>query len=233
MSADLSFFDLVIRASFTVQLVMLSLVAASIVSWTVIVHKYKLLNKAATSADTFEDKFWSGIDLSEFYNSISQRRLERHGMERVFESGFSEYAKLHKKAGSAEMILAGVQRSMKVALSREEDRLDQHLSLLATIGSISPYVGLFGTVWGIMNSFMALGAVKHATLAMVAPGIAEALIATAMGLFAAIPAVVAYNRYAEKVDRLCNRYENFQEEFASLLHRQTMNKAKATDEKVA
>lgn len=232
MSADMSFFDLVIRASFVVQLVMLALVAASIISWTVIVHKYKLLNRASTNADTFEDKFWSGIDLSELFKGISQRRLERQGMEKIFESGFSEYAKLHKKPGSAEMLLAGVQRSMKVALSREEDHLDRHLSLLATIGSISPYVGLFGTVWGIMNSFMALGAVKHATLAMVAPGIAEALIATAMGLFAAIPAVVAYNRYAEKVDRLCNRYENFQEEFASLLHRQTMNKAQDNDGKV-
>lgn len=224
MSADLSFFDLVLHASFTVQLVMLSLVAASVISWTVIIHKYKLLKKAAASAESFEDKFWSGIDLSELYSGLSKRRLDRHGMEKVFEAGFSEYAKLHKKAGSTEMILAGVQRSMKVALSREEDRLDQHLSLLATIGSISPYVGLFGTVWGIMSSFIALGAVKHATLAMVAPGIAEALIATAMGLFAAIPAVVAYNRYAERVDRLCSRYENFQEEFASLLHRQTINK---------
>lgn len=232
MSADMSFFDLVIRASFVVQLVMLSLVAASVISWTVIIHKYKLLKHASTNAVTFEDKFWSGIDLSDLYKGISQRRLVRQGMEKIFESGFSEYAKLHKKADSAEMLLAGVQRSMKVALSREEDRLDRHLSLLATIGSISPYVGLFGTVWGIMNSFMALGAVKHATLAMVAPGIAEALIATAMGLFAAIPAVVAYNRYAEKVDRLCNRYENFQEEFASLLHRQTMNKVQDVDGKV-
>ncbi|MDH5393352.1 MAG: protein TolQ [Gammaproteobacteria bacterium] len=231
MSADLAFFDLIIRASFTVQLVMLALLGASIISWTVIVHKYKLLHKAAVSADSFEEKFWSGIDLSELYASISKRRLARHGMEKVFESGFSEYAKLHKKAGSSEMILSGVQRSMKVALSREEDRLDQHLSLLATIGSISPYVGLFGTVWGIMNSFLALGAVKHATLAMVAPGIAEALIATAMGLFAAIPAVIAYNRYAEKVDRLCNRYENFQEEFSSLLHRQTINKTQVVEDK--
>lgn len=224
MSADLSFFELILRASLTVQLVMLLLVAASVISWTVIVHKYKLLNKAASMADKFEDRFWSGIDLSELYTSISQRRLERHGLERIFESGFSEYARLHKKSSSTDMVLSGVQRSMKVALSREEDRLDQHLALLATIGSTSPYVGLFGTVWGIMNSFIALGAVKHATLAMVAPGIAEALIATAMGLFAAIPAVVAYNRYAEKVDRLCNRYENFQEEFASLLHRQTITK---------
>ena len=230
MTADLSFFDLILKASFTVQLVMLTLVAASLVSWTVIVHKYKMLNKAADSADKFEDRFWSGIDLSEMYSSISQRRLDRHGMEKIFESGFSEYARLHKKSSSSEMTLSGVQRSMKVALSREEDRLDQHLSLLATIGSTSPYVGLFGTVWGIMNSFIALGAVKHATLAMVAPGIAEALIATAMGLFAAIPAVIAYNRYAEKVDRLCNRYENFQEEFASLLHRQTISKSRSVEE---
>lgn len=231
MSADLSFFDLIFRASLTVQLVMLSLVAASIISWTVIVHKFKLLSKATSSANSFEDKFWSGIDLSELYNSMSQRRFPRHGMEKIFESGFSEYAKLHKKTSSTGMVLAAVQRSMKVALSREEDRLDRHLSLLATIGSTSPYVGLFGTVWGIMSSFIALGAVKHATLAMVAPGIAEALIATAMGLFAAIPAVVAYNRYAEKVDRLCNRYENFQQEFASLLQRQSIIKAQADEDK--
>lgn len=224
MSADLSFFDLILHASLTVKLVMILLVLASLISWTVIFHKFKLLKAAATAANAFEDKFWSGLDLSEFYSTISMRRVDRQGMERIFESGFAEYARLHKKSGSAEMVLSGVQRSMKVALSREEDRLDQHLSLLATIGSTSPYVGLFGTVWGIMSSFTALGAVKHATLAMVAPGIAEALIATAMGLFAAIPAVVAYNRFAEKVDRLCNRYENFQEEFASLLQRTAMQK---------
>ena len=144
------------------------------------------------------------------------------GMARIFESGFAEYARLHKRTvGSAEMLIAGVQRSMKVSLAREEDRLEANLSLLATIGSISPYVGLFGTVWGIMRSFTALGSVQHATLSMVAPGIAEALIATAMGLFAAIPAVIAYNRYSDQVDRLIGSYENFAEEFSTILQRQS------------
>lgn len=226
MSADLSFFDLILRASLTVQLVMLLLAAASIISWGLIYHKYKMLKFAQQAAVSFEDKFWSGVDLSDLYNSISHRRVNRQGMEKIFESGFSEYARLHKQTSDSAMLLTGVERSMKVALAREEDNLDQHLSLLATIGSTSPYVGLFGTVWGIMNSFISLGAVKHATLAMVAPGIAEALIATAMGLFAAIPAVIAYNRYSERVDRLCGRYENFQQEFATLLQRQSVKKNK-------
>ena len=155
-------------------------------------------------------------------------------MEKIFETGFAEYARMHKRSSvKTEMMLAGVQRSMKVSLAREEDRLESNLSLLATIGSISPYVGLFGTVWGIMRSFTALGSVQHATLAMVAPGIAEALIATAMGLFAAIPAVIAYNRYSDQVDRLIGSYENFAEEFSTILQRQSFAELEESSAEVA
>ena len=184
MEADMSLVSLVWRASTLVQLVMLALLAASVLSWFVIFTKHKILKVAREDAVRFEDQFWSGINLADLYSRLKKKNEERRGMARIFESGFAEYARLHKRTtGSGEMLLAGVQRSMKVSLAREEDRLEANLSLLATIGSISPYVGLFGTVWGIMRSFTALGSVQHATLAMVAPGIAEALIATAMGLF--------------------------------------------------
>jgi biopolymer transport protein TolQ len=218
----MSFISLVSRASILVQLVMLALVAASVLSWFVIFTKHKILKVAREDAMRFEDQFWSGINLADLYSRLKKRDEERQGMARIFESGFAEYARLHRRTvGSGEMLIAGVQRSMKVSLAREEDRLEANLSLLATIGSISPYVGLFGTVWGIMRSFTALGSVQHATLAMVAPGIAEALIATAMGLFAAIPAVIAYNRYSDQVDRLIGSYENFAEEFSTILQRQS------------
>jgi len=222
MEADMSLVSLVSRASTLVQLVMLALLAASVLSWFVIFTKHKILKVAREDAMRFEDQFWSGINLADLYSRLKKKNEERRGMARIFESGFAEYARLHKRtAGSGEMLLAGVQRSMKVSLAREEDKLEANLSLLATIGSISPYVGLFGTVWGIMRSFTALGSVQHATLAMVAPGIAEALIATAMGLFAAIPAVIAYNRYSDQVDRLIGSYENFAEEFSTVLQRQS------------
>ncbi len=222
VEADMSLLSLVARASILVQLVMASLLAASVLSWVIIAIKYKLLKAAREDALRFEDQFWSGINLADLYNRIKRDSEKQRGMAKIFEVGFAEYARIHKRASlNTEMMLAGVQRSMKVALAREEDRLEANLSLLATIGSISPYVGLFGTVWGIMRSFTALGSVQHASLAMVAPGIAEALIATAMGLFAAIPAVIAYNRYAEKVDRLAGSYENFAEEFATILQRQS------------
>ena len=222
MVADMSLVSLVSRASTLVQLVMLALLAASVLSWFVIFTKHKILKVAREDAMRFEDQFWSGINLADLYSRLKKKNEERRGMARIFESGFAEYARLHKRtAGSGEMLLAGVQRSMKVSLAREEDKLEANLSLLATIGSISPYVGLFGTVWGIMRSFTALGSVQHATLAMVAPGIAEALIATAMGLFAAIPAVIAYNRYSDQVDRLIGSYENFAEEFSTVLQRQS------------
>lgn len=221
MEAEMSLFSLVIRASVLVQIVMLILLSASVLSWVVIVLKYKALKLAREEALRFEDQFWSGINLSDLYQQVKRKSDGLQGIAKIFESGFSEYIRTHKSKTNPEMMLAGVQRSMKVAVAREEDYLDSHLSLLATIGSISPYIGLFGTVWGIMRSFIALGAVEHASLAMVAPGIAEALIATAMGLFAAIPAVIAYNRYAESVDRLSRTYENFAEEFATILQRQS------------
>lgn len=220
MEADMSLFSLVTRASILVQLVMFILLSASVLSWVIIVLKYKVVKLAKEEALRFEDQFWSGINLSELYQQVKRKTDERRGIAKIFESGFSEYIRTHKVKTNTEMMLASVQRSMKVAVAREEEYLDSHLSMLATIGSISPYIGLFGTVWGIMRSFIALGAVEHASLAMVAPGIAEALIATAMGLFAAIPAVIAYNRYAEQVDRLSSSYENFAEEFATILQRQ-------------
>lgn len=221
MEADMSLFSLVTRASLLVQVVMMILLSASVLSWVVIVLKYKVLKLARAEAIRFEDQFWSGINLSDLYQQVKRKNTQRRGIAKIFESGFAEFVRTHKNKTNPEMMLAGVQRSMKVAVAREEDHLNSHLALLATIGSISPYIGLFGTVWGIMRSFIALGAVEHASLAMVAPGIAEALIATAMGLFAAIPAVIAYNRYAESVDRLSSTYENFAEEFATILQRQS------------
>ncbi len=234
MEADMSLISLVSRASTLVQLVMLALLAASVLSWIIIFTKHKVLKLAREDALRFEDQFWSGINLADLYGRLKKKSDERRGMARVFESGFAEYARLHKRAvGSGEMLIAGVQRSMKVSLAREEDRLESNLSVLATIGSISPYVGLFGTVWGIMRSFTALGSVQHATLAMVAPGIAEALIATAMGLFAAIPAVIAYNRYSDQVDRLIGSYENFAEEFSTILQRQSITEIEEKPAEVA
>ena len=223
----MTLFSLVTRASVLVQIVMLILLSASMLSWVIIVLKSKVLKSATVEAMRFEDQFWSGINLSDLYQQVRPKTEERRGMAKIFEAGFAEYVRTQKKQTNTAMMLAGVQRSMKVTLAREEYFLDSHLSLLATIGSISPYIGLFGTVWGIMRSFIALGAVESASLAMVAPGIAEALIATAMGLFAAIPAVIAYNRYAEKVDRLTSTYENFAEEFATILQRQSLGKSEA------
>ncbi len=221
MQTDLSLFELVSNASVIVQMVMLLLLVASLVSWTMIFRKRTALKQARRSADEFEERFWSGKDLVSMYNRITSSNYSAAGMEKIFEAGFREFARLRKQSGiAAPSVLDGSQRSMRVALSREIDELELHLSFLATVGSTSPYVGLFGTVWGIMNSFRALGNVNQATLAMVAPGIAEALIATAMGLFAAIPAVIAYNRYSNDVERLINRYDTFMEEFSTVLQRQ-------------
>jgi biopolymer transport protein TolQ len=212
----------VLNASVLVQLVMLLLLMASLVSWTMIFRKHITLKRARNSADDFEDQFWSGQDLVSMFNRINARAYDATGMERIFHSGFKEFARLRGQPGiDSNAILDGSERAMRIALSREIDLLETHLSFLATVGSTSPYVGLFGTVWGIMNSFRALGNVSQATLALVAPGIAEALIATAMGLFAAIPAVIAFNRYANDVERLHNRYDTFIEEFSAILRRQT------------
>jgi biopolymer transport protein TolQ len=221
LSTDLSLFQLVAHASVLVQIVMGILLIASLASWTMIFRKRSALGRARRAADDFEERFWSGRDLLSLYNKITSRRHGPAGMERIFEAGFKEFARLRKQPGiDPKAVLDGTQRAMRVALSREIDALEVHLSFLATVGSTSPYVGLFGTVWGIMNSFRALGNVNQATLAMVAPGIAEALIATAMGLFAAIPAVIAYNRYSNDVERLVNRYGTFLEEFSTVLQRQ-------------
>lgn len=220
MTADLSLIHLIANASFLVQLVMLALLLASVASWTLIFRKRALLRAARRAAEDFEERFWSGKDLVTLYNRITAKHYSPKGMEKIFEAGFREYARLRKQDLQPREVLEGTQRAMRVALSREMDQLEAHLSFLATVGSTSPYIGLFGTVWGIMNSFRALGNVHQATLAMVAPGIAEALIATAMGLFAAIPAVIAYNRYANDVERLGNRYDVFMEEFSALLQRQ-------------
>jgi biopolymer transport protein TolQ len=221
MHADLSFFSLITNASVVVQLVMLLLLSVSVMSWTMIFRKRGALGDARTEAEQFEDRFWSGGDLGMLYKQLSPRAAELGGMANIFVSGFTEFTRLRQRANSDPMaVVEGAQRSMRVALSREMDELETHLSFLATVGSTSPYVGLFGTVWGIMNAFRGLANVHQATLAMVAPGIAEALIATAMGLFAAIPAVIAYNRYSNDVERLETRYDNFLEEFSSILHRQ-------------
>lgn len=186
-----------------------------------IFQRRKVLTSATQQLKVFEDKFWSGADLSKLYSEISAKK-QIQGIESLFVSGFKEFARLRKSnISNPQIIVDGTHRAMRVALSREVDSLETHLPFMATVGSISPYIGLFGTVWGIMNSFIALGAVKQATLAMVAPGIAEALIATAMGLFAAIPAVMAYNRFSHKVEKLENSYGNFMEEFSSILQRQT------------
>lgn len=217
---DLGFLHLILNASLLVQLVMLSLVITSFVSWTMIFNKRVMLNKAKKQADVFEDQFWSFEDLSPLYNRISNSRNPATGMEKIFEAGFKEFSRLREQENTqADAIIEGAQRSMRIALNKEIDNLETNLSFLATVGSTSPYVGLFGTVWGIMNSFRALGNVQQASISLVAPGIAEALIATAMGLFAAIPAVIAYNRYSNDVERLISRYDIFTDEFSSILHR--------------
>jgi biopolymer transport protein TolQ len=218
MIGDHSALDLILQASLIVQFVMALLVGASVVSWAIIFRKRQLLGAERQSADRFEEQFWSGGDLAALYKSLESGAPT--GMAGVFVAGFREFSRLRKQAGIAGgQLLEGSRRAMRVAQLRETDRLEQNLSTLATIGSTSPYVGLFGTVWGIMSAFQGLGNVQQATLAMVAPGIAEALIATAMGLFAAIPAVVAYNRYADQVGRLELRYDAFMEEFSTILQR--------------
>jgi len=222
VEADLSIVSLIRNASVLVQIVMGLLLIVSVLSWTMIFQRWRVMKKARLAADEFEEKFWSGGDLGSFYNQISSGRYVNSGMANIFEAGFKEFARLRKQESiDAKAVLEGSQRAMRVALTREADRLERSLPFLATVGSTSPYVGLFGTVWGIMNSFRALGNVKQATLAMVAPGIAEALVATAMGLFAAIPAVISYNRYATDLERLVSRYETFIDEFSSILQRQS------------
>ncbi len=221
MANDLSIFHLIKEASFVVQFVMLILMGASVVSWTFIFAKRKELKQAVTITDEFEEEFWSGVELTVLYKKLAGPGFEPEGIEKIFIAGYKEFSRMSQKGDvNPEIQVESAQRAMRIELTRELEQLDQHLPFLATVGSTSPYVGLFGTVWGIMNSFRALGNVQQATLAQVAPGIAEALIATAIGLFAAIPAVVAYNRFSTRLDRLSGRYELFVDEFIVLLQRQ-------------
>jgi len=218
---DFSFLSMLTDASFIVQLVLLLLLFASFMSWWFIFQRLFILRVAKNQAEEFEKEFWSGVDLSQLFQRLTSGRVVPRGMEKIFEAGFREYAKLKKQSGmDISSVMDGTRRAMRAAYHREVDALERSLAFLATVGSVSPYVGLFGTVWGIMNSFRGLANVGQATLAHVAPGIAEALIATAMGLFAAIPAVIAYNRYTHDIDRLATRYESFMEEFSNILQRQ-------------
>ncbi len=220
MTADMSVLSLLWDASIPVQVVMLLLVGASLMSWSIIFTKRRLIRRTKDASDEFEAAFWSGGDLNTLYRSATRAKGGSIGMASIFESGFREFNRALQADGTSnDKLIEECRRAMHVAQMREVDRLEQSLATLATIGSTSPYVGLFGTVWGIMGAFMGLANVQSATLAVVAPPIAEALIATAMGLFAAIPAVIAYNRYADKVVRLEYRYDGFMEEFSSILQR--------------
>ena len=225
MNHEMSILQLVINASPVVQGVMILLLLASVLSWALIIGKSRQLRRARQLAEEFEEDFWGSSDISGTYSQLTMRRGTLDGLERIFEAGFSEFGRLRRKTSNDEVIMDGSGRAMRIAVSREADIVEQHLPFLASVGSVSPYIGLFGTVWGIMNSFTALGNVQQATLAMVAPGIAEALIATAVGLFAAIPAVIFYNRFATDIDRLLNRYENFSEEFSTVLQRQAIRRS--------
>jgi biopolymer transport protein TolQ len=212
---------LVLHASIPVQLVMLLLLFGSVASWVIIFRKKRLLDRAEAEADRFEERFWSGAELSKLYAGATERNRDVEGLEAIFEGGYREFHRIRQRRGvDGRMQLEGAQRAMRAAASRELDGLERNLEFLANVGSIAPYVGLFGTVWGIMVSFQGLANVKEATIATVAPGISEALIATAMGLFAAIPAVWAYNRFATRVERTSVRYDTFSEEFSSILQRQ-------------
>ncbi|MFL1405442.1 protein TolQ [Marinobacter sp. M1N3S26] len=219
MDSELSVWHLIAQAGPLVQLVMLLLALASVISWALIFQRIQVFRKAKRAQRAFEEQFWSGMDLGQLYREVNANPTPYSGMESVFRAGFREFSRLRQQSRDPDAVMDGVQRAMRVAFSREQERLETHLPFLATVGSTSPYVGLFGTVWGIMNSFRGLATVQQATLATVAPGISEALIATAMGLFAAIPAVIAYNRFSSRSDALLQNYETFAEEFSSILHR--------------
>jgi biopolymer transport protein TolQ len=220
MNQDLSILQLVLGASWVVQLVMLLLLLVSITSWAAIFRKLFSLRRVKSLNDDFEREFWSGTSLNDLFSAAAQNAKMAGPMERIFASGMREYQKLReRRIGDAGTLLDGARRAMRASFQREMDAIETHLSFLASVGSVSPYVGLFGTVWGIMHAFTGLGALQQVTLATVAPGIAEALVATALGLFAAIPAVVAYNRYARDIDRVAIHMETFIEEFSNILQR--------------
>jgi len=219
----LSLISLIADASLLVQAVMALLVAASVISWVMIFQRSLYLNRAGQAVQRFEEQFWSGGQLHELYSDIAERSregIETSGIEHIFAAGYAEFSRLRQRSGDSDAVLAGSDRAMRIALSRENERLEKHLAFLASVASVSPYVGLFGTVWGIMNSFRGLAMVQQATLATVAPGISEALVATAMGLFAAIPAVLAFNRFSAQAEVVAAQYQTFSEEFSALLHRQ-------------
>ncbi len=221
VASDTEIIHLILQASLVVKVVIGILVFASLMSWWYIFVKLFTVRAAKKQADEFEHEFWSGTDLVGLYQRATSGQYDPAGMEKIFEAGFKEYLKLKSRANAdIGAMMDGTRRAMKAAYQRELDFLESHLSFLATVGSVSPYVGLLGTVWGIMHAFRGLSNVAQATLAQVAPGIAEALIATAIGLFAAIPAVIAYNRYTAEIDRLATRYESFMEEFTNILQRQ-------------
>ncbi|MEX2490037.1 MAG: protein TolQ [Pseudomonadales bacterium] len=220
MNEPLSIWELVVNASFVVQLVMVILLLASITSWVMIFQRGLMLSAVNREAIEFEQEFWSGKDLRKIYQELSEQEEDSIGIENIFSAGFREFSRLRQQEDAdPDRVMQNVQRAMRVSMSREEERLEAHLPFLATVGSTSPYVGLFGTVWGIMNSFRGLATVEQASLSVVAPGISEALVATAMGLFAAIPAVIAYNRYSAQVEVIVNRFETFTDEFSSILYR--------------
>ena len=221
MNSELNVLGLILGASIPVKLVLGILIGFSVASWFIIFRKKALIDRANAGADEFEERFWSGADLAGLFKDLTSAGERITGSAAIFEAGFREFARLRQRRGvDSRALLEGAQRAMRVAVTREIDRLEQSLEFLANVGSISPYVGLFGTVWGIMIAFQGLANVKEATIAMVAPGISEALIATAMGLFAAIPAVWAYNRSSTKLERIRLRYDTFVEEFSSILARQ-------------
>ncbi|GAA5445720.1 tol-Pal system protein TolQ [Microbulbifer sp. NBRC 101763] len=219
---QLSLWGLIQNASLLVQLVMLLLLLASVVSWVMIIQRGLYLSQAKRGLSSFERRFWSGADLNKLFREGSERaeKGKTDGVESLFRAGFTEFTRLRQQGSSGpEAVMEGTERAMRVAMSREQEKVEMNLPFLATVGSVSPYIGLFGTVWGIMNSFRGLATMHQATIATVAPGISEALVATAMGLFAAIPAVMAYNRYSAKAEWLLSSYETFAEEFSSILHR--------------
>ncbi|WP_331346400.1 protein TolQ [Cellvibrio sp. UBA7661] len=222
---SLSISHLILNASFLVQLVMLILVLASVISWAMIFQRERYQRKATGAFNYFEKQFWSGIDLNQLYRQGNSRNEMVEGIESIFRAGFKEFTRLRQTAGAdSDAVMEGSQRAMRVALAREQEKLEENLPFLASVASVSPYIGLFGTVWGIMVSFLNIANAGQPSLATVAPGIAEALIATAMGLFAAIPAVLAYNKFSARAESLLANYQTFAEEFSAILHRQVHSK---------
>lgn len=222
---SLSISHLILNASFLVQIVMLILVLASVISWAMIFQRERYQRKATNAFSYFEKQFWSGIDLNQLYRQGNGRNEMVEGIESIFRAGFKEFTRLRQTAGAdSDAVMEGSMRAMRVALAREQEKLEENLPFLASVASVSPYIGLFGTVWGIMVSFLNIANAGQPSLATVAPGIAEALIATAMGLFAAIPAVLAYNKFSARAESLLSNYQTFAEEFSAILHRQVHSK---------